>query len=933
MPQPREPPGPVNPALEYSGTRSKGRLRSDITPSVKTSPAGDRRNSFPFTNRTIRSAPRVSESRALTPAEASSLYHFETHARECVHCYDPLTVYLERRALCADGQALAQDVASHVYYRAGEIYSCQEEDGMPMRVEVSSTYGQLRLLLKAMGRASKDISRTIPFIRYDTTSTPDNDGAATINDKKVAADERGSLHKMDMQTDIEYGIKTVEPDQQFRRRRRVHKPRTLKDFDHGDDDDAVTEQPPPKSLSEPQSEQGREPGIAILLDHLSGNRHVSYSGTDTQNQASAESAVSPGSPLIVPSVTTPGAATVTTPEAGSASQSQHRFPKTSYQSAQHMHADPSFVQLAGPFSSKEEKPHELLPGNGNLGQQGLVDGEGDEVERTDPLREIEESTDEFLNDLDANYDFQISELDAVETTAYDHTNLDSGYHSTDKPENATMPLERMTEDDDAASVMTDNRESSLLTATKKRLESVFAHGLFRDLDMRSPNQNFDVQQMIASLRDSLRDFSIILGARANSVTEQNAVSFVRHSRTRICAGLMNELSEAAKRAELHGGSGMTPQEKFARWNADLSSREGLKPPELGKDNLAEDDSEFDFDISDIPNGPESQKFLFEGAEYTWLLQRVRNAASELTKDGPQQVIKSFVDALAKTDSRRNTMDLCLTVDMAWSPTNFCLEQFADSEEPVDLTSIIVLTGTANQPRASTCGQYITQMWPTNGKAILACIQDATTSSFGSTKLEVICTESNTRVKSKGTALALLEVFEVLAFLGTACRASTAPDEFRYCTPILSIIEPFGGLSFHVDFLMSELEPGRDLEADCWQQMFRNPVIAKGYPTKQRKDVESGLEVGREMMAVLSQAPQFAEFAGRVMLKGFNSILAPIERIGNSIKWHFLANKNRKRLSYRVGRQYSMFSSFDDVFFEGARHFVGWNRSAEIVAGT
>ena len=86
------------------------------------------------------------------------------------------------------------------------------------------------------------------------------------------------------------------------------------------------------------------------------------------------------------------------------------------------------------------------------------------------------------------------------------------------------------------------------------------------------------------------------------------------------------------------------------------------------------------------------------------------------------------------------------------------------------------------------------------------------------------------------------------------------------------------------------------------------------------------------MAVLSQAPRTVVFAGKLLMKGFNSILAPVERLGNSLKWHFLINKDLKRMSYGSALKHSTISSYDEAFFAGARHFIGWSPSVSIIAG-
>lgn len=114
------------------------------------------------------SAPIEGVSRPLSTTEAWSLWHFETHARQCNDCYRPLDVAREGRRLCDTGHALAQDVAEHVYHKAGEIYSKKTDDHKLVRVELPPNYDQTRELLQAIDRALRKNLRTTPIISYDT---------------------------------------------------------------------------------------------------------------------------------------------------------------------------------------------------------------------------------------------------------------------------------------------------------------------------------------------------------------------------------------------------------------------------------------------------------------------------------------------------------------------------------------------------------------------------------------------------------------------------------------------------------------------------------------------------------------------------------------------------------------------------------------------
>ncbi|TKA73739.1 hypothetical protein B0A55_05456 [Friedmanniomyces simplex] len=122
--------------------------------------------SSPGSPKAVRFAPSTkAEPRALLPIEAWSLYHFETHCRQCNECYGPS----EGRRLCPTGHGLAQDVAEHVYRLDGNVYSRKKDNHKLVQVEISPDYTQVAQLLKSTERPSRTSHRAAPVISYDRT--------------------------------------------------------------------------------------------------------------------------------------------------------------------------------------------------------------------------------------------------------------------------------------------------------------------------------------------------------------------------------------------------------------------------------------------------------------------------------------------------------------------------------------------------------------------------------------------------------------------------------------------------------------------------------------------------------------------------------------------------------------------------------------------
>ncbi|KAF2772369.1 hypothetical protein EJ03DRAFT_324793 [Teratosphaeria nubilosa] len=108
--------------------------------------------------------------RQLKPVEQWSLYYFESHARQCCACLNPLDVYQSGRRLCETGYSLAQDVAEHVFRHDGVVYSCIKEDYKLVPVELPDEYYQTVQLLRAKERKLKKLGRPKPIISHDSTA-------------------------------------------------------------------------------------------------------------------------------------------------------------------------------------------------------------------------------------------------------------------------------------------------------------------------------------------------------------------------------------------------------------------------------------------------------------------------------------------------------------------------------------------------------------------------------------------------------------------------------------------------------------------------------------------------------------------------------------------------------------------------------------------
>jgi hypothetical protein len=182
-------------------------------------------------------------------------------------------------------------------------------------------------------------------------------------------------------------------------------------------------------------------------------------------------------------------------------------------------------------------------------------------------------------------------------------------------------------------------------------------------------------------------------------------------------------------------------------------------------------------------------------------------------------------------------------------------------------------------------------------------------------------------------LRLADLGEQLSWMGASCRSSQHVDKISNCTAsIVAIESPVP--SFLIDFSFQDLEDD-SADGSCWRQLFKNPVIAKGFPILARSNDEKGLEIPLNMMAGLGGAEQVTIFNGQLLIKGFSTMFVPTKRIQNSIIWHFLFNRNNSRIHYLAAKE--LVSSQDpvDVDYQclsTARIFLGWASSVQLRTG-
>jgi hypothetical protein len=283
----------------------------------------------------------------------------------------------------------------------------------------------------------------------------------------------------------------------------------------------------------------------------------------------------------------------------------------------------------------------------------------------------------------------------------------------------------------------------------------------------------------------------------------------------------------------------------------------------------------------------------------------------------------------------------LALDLPWCPRSFLREQYGHLPAIPNLGSVITLSGATGHVYAATAEDYIRTTWPRYGQLVLCVVQDAIDSrkdayrsTLNHSALDIRFRNSRTKVTAIGHALFISSVAEILVWLSTSCRISTEPDQPQASRMrLIHGVERGTDLTFAAELeFVKNVETDNSLHATCWHGMFRNPVIAHNYPTPHRTPQEKGLELSLDLMISVARTFWAAIYDGFLLLKGFNTILTPTLKTGDSVVWHLTVDKSGERLSYNAGVGSSCLHSVGEGMFDGARHFVGWTTSADFLVG-
>ncbi|GJC88609.1 hypothetical protein ColLi_11447 [Colletotrichum liriopes] len=436
----------------------------------------------------------------------------------------------------------------------------------------------------------------------------------------------------------------------------------------------------------------------------------------------------------------------------------------------------------------------------------------------------------------------------------------------------------------------------------------------------------ELEKLAPALPDLLKEFAYRIILDDSTAESRNLMHITHKYHRSIIQQVRENFSDACEQVEdkrLAQDEVMSLADKIPL----LWGKEQADFPEEAHEDGAEGDDEEEDDTEDpeIPVISIYRDILFNSSAYRWLVSRIRGEAKLQVPGG--NVIKDVIrNTILQTLGRpkrisRKTPQIIHTIVVLveWDPFEFHRKQ--QYKEPLHLVleDAITITGWGNNVQAATCLQYMTQLWPTTGPSFLRILQKMvkdpvnrhTATLPNKAIVEVGYVDGGVRIAISGSAYYIAEVVEQIAWLGSALRSSPLDQGIVYCQASLTDFRLNAAncptsvcireYTINFDISTSKDDENTTVAADCWHNLFRNPVVVSGYPILRRPKPDSGLDIPLGIMAPLVNSNTLVDFNGRTFVKGFSAMLAAAEVVGGYVFWHLLFNKNGEYISYADSR--------------------------------
>ncbi|KAJ8113914.1 hypothetical protein ONZ43_g5031 [Nemania bipapillata] len=551
---------------------------------------------------------------------------------------------------------------------------------------------------------------------------------------------------------------------------------------------------------------------------------------------------------------------------------------------------------------------------------------------------------------------------------------DSGYASVPAIESEPGTLKRGSQavaresaEQDIWDTATEYSKASTTTFSRQQ---VYVRGLADELysKISSPNADEETQRRVSAiLPELLKAFALKIGHDSPTKMHGDVMAFVHKYRHQITAAFsdicFNQNKEDSERSILNS-HGM-PLDDIKSWLSTTSLGQAgyLDPDDIdSQEHDLTQECEMEAEDEEVPENwlLDYQEFVFSTDAYTWLLTRLRREF-HLAPTEPNTIrairdhITSSMPSSRKISRQSSSQSYRAKFELDWDILEFFETQGYLNRPYEVFEGVITVTGSCRDAQAATCAHYMHQTWPLTGELIVQLIKRVLQSGVGhshqcklsdGTTLSAWASRPKFMVEAYGVAASIAETGEQLAWLGAALRTSPRRSGLVYCTPIITnslqngnssqepgLQPPLVEITFEIRFKIEKVrQPLISANGQCWHDIFRNPVVVKGYPIPQRIEWNTGLEIPLNVMAGLAGTQRLDRFNEKVYIKGFSTMLIPTRRNEDIICWHLIYNKDGCRISY-LDDHVDQEQHIGHLDLESFRHVLGWCSEATFYAGS
>ncbi|KAL2821195.1 hypothetical protein BJX63DRAFT_427868 [Aspergillus granulosus] len=491
-----------------------------------------------------------------------------------------------------------------------------------------------------------------------------------------------------------------------------------------------------------------------------------------------------------------------------------------------------------------------------------------------------------------------------------------------------------------------DHSTGLQRPTRDPYISLFVEDLLGRASRGKPERR-GLAELYEAMPGLLETFAIKARAEDSWQMVQDAMSFLRKHRYEITRAVSNRYMEEnilgsdSMDVDEDDASGTTRDTPLKSAKHDIDEAPGASG-EI-QSNISVDPIHFLPDISDFMG------VLIHLLAYKWLVGDVQKVLYlGLPQGKPVGIRTAILEYLPKARWNDTSPRHSLTFTAKWDPRSFLLEQkYAEDPDNV-LERAITITGSTTDAQAVTMAQYLGQTWPSTGHHFVRIMKDVVISDSNTpytydlpdgTRVAVWAQGPQFTLEVIGIAESIAEIGEQFAWVAAAFHPPL--DDTRVNVVRAFVSEMWSSLSHEqtgkttfcnikFDIHVVQHTPTR-LNGQCWQRLFRSPVLVNGYPIPRRPNPGIGLEISLDTMAGLLGTDRISIFNNKMYIKTFAMMLFPTQHFGDIIVWHLLWS-DRDRVSYLEGKNIiKQELSISDL--EQCRHIIGWCTDVKYMIGS